>query len=45
MIDQAGQASTELIGVGETLYAAELLDDGTILAAGSSGVVIEGTPQ
>jgi streptogramin lyase len=45
VIDGAGRASEEPIDVGETLYAAEVFDDGTILAAGSSGVVVEGKPQ
>lgn len=44
-IDESGRASTEPTGVGKTLYAAEILDDGTILAAGSSGVIVEGSPQ
>lgn len=45
VIDESGRARMEPTGVGKTLYATEVLDDGTIPAAGSSGVIVEGSPQ
>lgn len=39
-----GRASREATGTGKSLHAADILADGTIVAAGSDGSIVEGTP-
>ena len=45
VIDEAGRATTEPAGTGKSLYAAEITADGTVIAAGSDGAIVEGTPK
>ncbi|GAB7095770.1 hypothetical protein JCM30237_29240 [Halolamina litorea] len=45
VIDEEGRASREPVGVGKSLHAAEVMADGTIIAAGSDGTILEGTPK
>lgn len=44
-VDENGRATNESVGTDKTLYAAEILDDGTVIAAGGDGVIVEGTPK
>lgn len=45
VIDEHGRATREACGLDKSLYGADLLEDGSIIAAGSDGAIAEGTPR
>lgn len=45
VINEGGRATRENCGLGKTFYGAEIMPDGTIIAAGSDGAIAEGTPD
>lgn len=45
VVREDGRATREEAGTGKTLYGAEVMEDGTVVAAGSDGVIAEGTPE
>lgn len=45
VLTEDGHALRESTGTKKTLYGAEVMDDGTIVAVGSSGAIVEGAPR
>lgn len=45
VIDEDGRATRESTGLGKSFHGAEVMDDGAILAVGSDGTIVEGTPK
>ena len=45
VITEDGRAVRGASGTGKTLYAAEVMADGTVIAAGAAGVITEGSPR
>jgi len=44
VIDDAGRASHQETGTGKSLHGMEIMADGTIVAGGSDGAIVEGMP-
>lgn len=44
VIDEAYRVTREACGLDKSFYAAEVLENGTIIAAGSDGAIAEGAP-